>query len=177
MFKNHIFKNVLFRWMPHKEQSICERKLEKVIKRLKIENFHFNWDRSSCFVEFNYQGKSYRLDHSVDKAKERGIILRNGLDCMNDLTQSLEDLCQIIDRGTYKFETWIAGMQHSPAVVRETQPEYQEEFHIKYKTTGKQNHPPQPEYKKEEEFNPFGPQPALRDYEKQEEEIHQPQRR
>ncbi|ARI78308.1 hypothetical protein [Halobacillus mangrovi] len=175
MFKNRLFKNVLFSWMPHKEQSICEKKLEKVIKRLKIENFHFNWDRSSCFVEFNYQGKSYRLDHSVEKAKERGIILRNGLDCMNDLTQSLEDLCQIIDRGTYKFETWIAGMQHSPA-VRETQPEYQEEFHIKYKTTGKQTHHPQPEYKKEEEFNPFGPQPALRDYEKQEEEI-QPQRR
>ncbi|KHE70943.1 hypothetical protein LD39_10850 [Halobacillus sp. BBL2006] len=167
-----MFKNVLFRWMPHKEQSICERKLVKVIKRLKIENFSFNWDRSSCYVEFNYQGKAYRLDHSVEKAKERGIILRNGLDCMNDLTQSLEDLCQIIDRGTYKFETWISGMQQTPE-VREA-PEYQEEFHIKYKSTGKQNH--QPEYKRDEEFIPFGPQPSLRDYE-QEETVQQPQRR
>ncbi|MBN9654787.1 hypothetical protein GLW00_16450 [Halobacillus litoralis] len=136
MFKNRLFKNVLFRWMPHKEQSICEKRLIKVVKRLKVENFNFNWDRNSCFVEFTYQGESYRLEHSVDKAKEKGIILRNGLDCLNELTQSLEDLGLIIDRGMYDFDTWIAGMRQSPSV--EETPEVQDELQFKYKTLGKQ---------------------------------------
>lgn len=132
LFKNRIFKNILFQWMPHKEQSVCERKLVKAIKRLKIEDFHFNWDRNSCYIEFSYQGEVYRLDHSVDKAKERGIILRNGLDCLNELTQSLEDLGVIIDRGMYNFETWIIGMKQPKAGISA---EYEEEFHIRYKST------------------------------------------
>lgn len=74
----------------------------------------------------------YRLDHSVDKAKERGIILRNGLDCLNELTQSLEDLGVIIDRGMYNFETWIIGMKQPKAGISA---EYEEEFHIRYKST------------------------------------------
>ena len=136
MFKNRLLKNVLFRWMPHKEQSICERRLVKVIKRLKVQDFNFNWDRNSCFVEFTYQGEGYRLEHSVEKAKEKGIILRNGLDCLNELTQSLEDLCMIIDRGMYDFDTWIAGMKQPPSTT-ET-PEVHEEIHLKRTAVGKQ---------------------------------------
>ncbi len=104
----------MFKWipMPYKKQDMCERKLIRVMKRLKIEDFSFNWDRSSCFIEFQYQENSYRMEHSVLRAKEKGIImLRNGLDCLNELVQSLEDLCQIIERGTYKLENWISGFE------------------------------------------------------------------
>ncbi|WP_173915356.1 hypothetical protein [Halobacillus sp. Marseille-Q1614] len=153
----NIFKNILFKWMPYKEQFMCEKKLAKVIKRLKVDDFIFNWDRNSCFIEFEYQEDTYRLEHSVDKAKEKGIILRNGLDCLTELTQSLEDLCQIIDRGTYKFDTWIAGMRQSEA-NRDEEPDFHEEFHIKYKSSGKHS----PARYEDEEYNPL-----LRDYDRE----------
>ncbi|WP_226584207.1 hypothetical protein [Halobacillus litoralis] len=165
MFKNRIFKNVLFKWMPHKEQNVCERRLVKVIKRLKIEDFNFNWDRNSCFIEFSYQGECYRLEHSVNKAKEKGIILRNGLDCLNELTQSLEDLCVIIDRGMYSFETWITGMR-DPSSAKQSS-EYEEEFHIRYKSSGKPNPAElqRAELPRNEESHPFQTDPYLKDYE------------
>ncbi|QAS52216.1 hypothetical protein [Halobacillus litoralis] len=171
MFRNHTIKNVLFKWMPYKEQSVCERKLEKVIKRLKIEDFTFNWDRNSCFIKFSYQGEVYKLEHSIDKAKERGIILRNGLDCLNELTQSLEDLCVIIDRGIYDFDTWIFGMkQSSPG--QEMPAEFQEEFHIKYKSSGKQA---SSEQDANEEPFPFQPETSLRDFEEELQAMKRPQ--
>ncbi|UOQ94768.1 hypothetical protein MUO14_07500 [Halobacillus shinanisalinarum] len=163
MFKIGLFKNALFKWMPHKEQYICERKLMRVIKRLKIEDYNFNWDRNSCFIEFHYQTESYRLEHSIEKAKEKGIILRNGLDCLNELTQSLEDLCVIIDRGTYKFEAWISGMKQSSPEQEIQIPEFHEEFHIRYKSLGIQNHS---KYNKSEEFIPNASESSLRDFDR-----------
>src|SRR3954468_24843060 len=129
----------LFKWMPHKEQGMCERRLRKVMKRLKIEEFNFNWDRTSCFIEFQYEENSYRMEHSVERAKEKGVIvLRNGLDCLMQLIQSLEDLCQIIERGTYKLENWVSSMRHSSPV--EEIPKIQEELQVRYKLLEKQKH-------------------------------------
>ncbi|UOQ43712.1 hypothetical protein MUN89_17775 [Halobacillus salinarum] len=158
-----MFKNLMFRLIPHKEQHVSEKRLIRAIKRLKIENYHFNWDRSSCFIEFGYKEKTYRLEHSVEKAKEKGIILRNGLDCINELTQTLEDLCKIIDRGTYKFESWISDMKQSPS--SKDPAEFQEEFHIRYKSTGTPN---TAEYKRSDEFFPFTPESSLKDFEEKE---------
>ncbi|MGD7043042.1 hypothetical protein [Jeotgalibacillus proteolyticus] len=136
----------MFNWMPHKEQSVCEKKLTRVMKRLKIDYFNFNWDRNSCFIEFTYHDESYKLKHSIEKAKKRGVILKNGMDCLVDLTQSLEDLCGIIDRGTYNFETWIAGMKQPAA-----KPVLQERVHIKYKSFDQE----QPEFIQNERLIPF----------------------
>jgi hypothetical protein len=125
----------MFKWMPNKEQDTCERNLKKIMKRLDIGDFNYNWDRGSCFIEFKYQGNSYRMEHSVQNARDKGIVLRNGMDCLNELVQSLEGLCQIIDRGTYKLETWIAGMNQSPS-AKEI-PEFLEEVHMTYKPLAK----------------------------------------
>lgn len=95
-----------------------ERQLIKVMRRLKVENFYFNWDRNSCFIEFTYQDNSYRMEHSIQKAREKGIVLRNGMDCLHELIQSLEDLSHMIDRGTYKLETWISGLKQSSSAER-----------------------------------------------------------
>jgi|SRR4051812_38420902 glycosyltransferase A (GT-A) superfamily protein (DUF2064 family) len=146
--------NDLFKWMPYKEQEQYERKLIKVMKRLKIEEYHFNWDRSSCYIEFQYEESLYRLEHSIQKAKEKGIIvLRNGLDCLSELVQSLEDLCEIIERGTYQLDTWLTGMKQLP--LEEETPEYLEEVHISYKSTGKQKHS---EYNQNDDFNQLVPE-------------------
>ncbi len=152
-----MFKNILLRWMPRKEQNVCEKKLKRIMKRLKIEISNFNWDRSSCYIEFNYQEKSYKLEHSVEKAKKRGIFLRDGLDCLMALTDSLEDLCRIIERGTNELGTWISGMEQSNSKEAHG---FEEEFHIRYKSSlANQN---KPEYTIEE-FNPFEPDPTLVD--------------
>jgi hypothetical protein len=150
-----MFKEILFRWMPHNEQNVYEKRLVKVMKNFKIEDYHFNWDRTSCFIEFRYQEHSYRLEHSIEKAKRKGIILRNGMDCLMELTQSLEDLSGIINRGTYRFESWIAGMKQSSPEPDTS--EFQEEFQIRYKSLGKRN---LSDYN-EEELMPFANEPSL----------------
>ena len=103
-----------FKWLfrSQAEQITVEKRVINIMTRLKIEDYHFNWDRDSCYIEFSYQEQSYRLDHSITKAKEKGVFgLRNGLDCLMELVLTLEDLCKIIERGTYKLETWVAGME------------------------------------------------------------------
>lgn len=154
-----MFKEYLLKWMPHNEQSVYEKRLLKVMKDLKIEDYQFNWDRTSCYIEFDYLENSYQLEHSIEKAKKNGLILRNGLDCLMELTQSLEDLCRIVNRGTYKFEAWLAGMKQSSS--EQEMPEFQEEFQIRYKSLGKQN----PPYYNQEEYIPFATESSLRDTE------------
>ncbi|QQK74233.1 hypothetical protein HUG15_00420 [Salicibibacter cibarius] len=150
-----MFNKVKFKWLPHTEQDNCESKLIKVMRRLKIEHYRFNWDRNSCYIEFRYQDKSYRLEHSIQNAKEKGIILRNGLDCLMELIHSLEDLCGIINRGTYTLETWIAGMNLSPE-----ESEYQEELHIRYRSLGEQQRD------RNETFVPDVSEPSLEDFDR-----------
>ncbi|WP_068675345.1 hypothetical protein [Oceanobacillus sp. Castelsardo] len=135
MLKN--FAKSLLNWKPNSEQSVYERKLTDVMKSLKVQNYNFNWDRTSCFVEFYYNEKFYRLEHSVEKAKKKGITLQNGLDCLMELTHSLEDLCGIINRGMNDFETWISGMKQSPSETKMSG--IQEEFEIRYKKLGRKN--------------------------------------
>lgn len=158
--KNFLTKNLL-KWVPNNEQRLYEKKLTDVMKRLKIQNYNFNWERTSCFVEFHYNENFYRFEHSIEKAKKNGIILYNGLDCLRELTQSLEDLCGIIDRGMNDLETWISGMKQSPSETK--MPGFQEEFEIRYKTLGRQNYA---EYNTEElkELFPFGTEPSLKEF-------------
>ncbi|MFC2949842.1 hypothetical protein [Virgibacillus sediminis] len=153
-----MLKKDLFKWLPRKDQLTCERKLSRVMKRLRVRNFNFNWDRKSCFIEFRYQERSYRLEHSIEKAKKRGIFLNNGLDCLLELTKSLEDLCGIIERGTYPFEAWIAGMEQATAQEEEIS-EYEEEFHIRYRSTGKQT---PSDYQHHDQLTPFDQDSPLR---------------
>ncbi|SES16234.1 hypothetical protein [Salipaludibacillus aurantiacus] len=154
----------MFKWVPHKEQYICERRLKKVMKRLKIEVYNYNWDRSSCFIEFQHQENKYRMEHSLQRAKEKGLVmLRNGLDCLNELIKSLEHLCEIVDRGTYRLDTWIASMK-LPSPVEET-PEYMEEVQIRYKSTGKQH---RSQYHGDEELEYTARDSSLGDFEKSE---------
>jgi len=163
MLKIKFFTKKLLKWMPNNEQSMYEKKLTDVMKRLKVKNYHFNWDRTSCVVEFHYNENFYRLEHTVEKAKKKGIFLHNGLDCLVELTQSLEDLCDIIDRGMNDFETWISGMKQPPPSEIDM-PGYQEEFEIRYKKLGRQH---TAEFNREEQNEPipFRTEPSLTEFE------------
>lgn len=114
MLKRNFVTRFLLKYMQNNEQGVYEKKLADVMRSLDVHNYNFNWDRTGCIVEFYYDETYYRLEHSIDKSKKKGIILRNGLDCLTEVIRSLEDLNSILDRGMNDFETWMMGMKGSP---------------------------------------------------------------
>jgi hypothetical protein len=99
----------------HGPAGIYEHKLKQVMGRLGVEDYDFNWDRWNAWVEFRYGGELYRLEHGVEKAKEKGVELRYGSDAFAEMVLTLEDLVRIVERGIYELETWLAGMKHRPS--------------------------------------------------------------
>lgn len=99
------------------EPATYESKLEKVMARLGVDRYDYNWDRFSCWVEFYYKCQPYRFDHSVDNAQAHGVNIRYGSDVFAQVVLSLEDLARMVERGIYDLSTWVAGMKYLPARV------------------------------------------------------------
>ncbi|WP_291350400.1 hypothetical protein [Desulfosporosinus sp.] len=76
-----------------------ERKLERVMERIGVKEFIYNFDRFGCWVEFRYQNELYRFEHSIEKAKSKGINLRYGSDAFAQVVLALEDLARMVERG------------------------------------------------------------------------------
>ena len=69
-----------------------ERKLERVMERIEVKEFSYNFDRfGCCWVEFRYRNDLYRFEHSIEKAKAKGINLRYGSDAFAQVVLALED--------------------------------------------------------------------------------------
>lgn len=97
------------------EPAAYEAKLEKVMSRLGVDRYDYNWDRFSCWVEFSYKAQPYRFEHSVDNARAHGIDIKYGSDIFAQVVLSLEDLARMVERGIYDLSTWVAGMKYLPA--------------------------------------------------------------
>ena len=128
-----------------------ERKLEKVMERLGVDKYNFSWDRWGCWIEFRYKGELYRFDHSVEKARGRGVELRYGSDAFAQVVLALEDLARMVERGIYELSTWVAGMKYLPPPIEvpsffrflgfEQIPTGQEEVRERYRELAKVMHP------------------------------------
>ena len=128
-----------------------EAKLERVMERMGVESYNYNWDRFSAYVEFRRQGQLFRFDHSVDKASAKGIKLTYGSDVFAQLVITLEDLARMGERGIYELQTWLEGMKFLPppeilpeclkVLGFESIPAGAEEIKARYKTLAKQLHP------------------------------------
>lgn len=140
--------------MPKKQYGSAdyyERKLQKVMERLGVEQFSFNWDRFSCYVEFRYRGELYRFDHSAEKARARGIDLQYGSDAFAQVVLALEDLARMVERGIYELQTWVAGMKYLPPPIEvptffrflgfQEIPASPEDVRERYRQLAKQMHP------------------------------------
>jgi len=92
-----------------------EAKLEKVMKRLGVEQYNYDWSRFTCFVEFWYNGQFYRFEHSVENAKAHGQNIRYGSDVFAQVVLTLEDIARMTERGIYELQTWISGLKALPA--------------------------------------------------------------
>lgn len=128
-----------------------EQKLSRVMERLGIKEFNYNFDRFGCWVEFRYRSELYRFDHSIEKAKARGVELRYGSDAFAQVVLALEDLARMVERGIYELSTWVAGMKYLPQSVEipsffrfmgfESIPSGQEDVKERYRHLAKKMHP------------------------------------
>jgi hypothetical protein len=128
-----------------------ELKLDKVMERFNVTEYNFNWDRFGCWIEFRYKGELYRFEHSVEKAKSKGVDIRYGSDSFAQLVLALEDLARISERGIYDLQRWVEGMKFLPPAVEipsflqylgfTTIPDNREEINDRYRSLAKQMHP------------------------------------
>lgn len=128
-----------------------EKKLQSVMDRLGVEKYVFDWNRQDCYVEFWYKGELYRFDHSVEKARQRGIDLSYGSDAFAQVVLSLEDLARMVERGIYDLQVWVSGMRCLPQTDEipdffrflgfDQIPDDMMEIIHRYRTLAKQMHP------------------------------------
>jgi hypothetical protein len=131
--------------------SSYEDKLKRVMERLNIKEFNWNYDRHGAWVEFRYKNSLYRFDHSVEKAKSRGVNLAYGSDAFAQIVLALEDLARMVERGIYDLQTWVSGMKYLPPVVEvpaffktlgfEQIPSAEEDIKARYRGLSKTLHP------------------------------------
>ena len=128
-----------------------EAKLEKVMARLGVEQYDYDWSRFACWVQFTYKGQPYRFEHSVENAKAHGVNIRYGSDVFAQVVLSLEDLARMVERGIYDLSTWVAGMKYLPAAAAVEpcfaglgfieRPSSEDEVRAQYKRMAKGLHP------------------------------------
>lgn len=94
-----------------------EKKLEKVMKRLGVNEYEFDYGRRDAWVNFKYKGEQYHFEHGIENAEKQGINLYYGSDAFAQIVLALEDLARIANRGIYDLQNWIAGMKLLPAAV------------------------------------------------------------
>ena len=128
-----------------------EAKLEKVMERLGVESYEYDWSRFECWVAFTYKGQPYKFSHSVDNAKANGGNIQYGSDAFAQVVLSLEDLARMVERGIYDLSTWVAGMKYLPPAQEiepcfmglgfTERPNSAEEIKASYKRLAKALHP------------------------------------
>lgn len=133
------------------EPATYEAKLEKVMARLGVEQYDYDWSRFECWVTFTYKGQPYKFAHSVENAKNHGVNIKYGSDVFAQVVLSLEDLARMVERGIYDLSTWVAGMKYLPAgggiepcflsLGFTERPESEEELKAQYRRMTKIMHP------------------------------------
>ena len=96
------------------EPAAYEAKLEKVIARMEVSEYNYDWSRFGCWVEFYYKGQLYRFEHSVENAQTHGCNIKYGSDVFAQVVLTLEDIARMTERGIYELQTWIAGLKALP---------------------------------------------------------------
>lgn len=128
-----------------------EAKLSRVMERLGVKEYDYNFDRHGCWISFRYCGEMYRFDHSVAKARAKGVQLTYGSDAFAQVVLALEDLARMVERGIYDLSTWVAGLRFLPPPVEvpkcfkylgfEQIPTAVEDVKDRYRTLAKERHP------------------------------------
>lgn len=128
-----------------------ENKLARVMAKLGVDKYTYDWTRTDTYIQFFFKGNMYRFENSFDKAKEHGQHIAYVSDLFAQLVMALEDLARISQRGIYDLQVWIEGMKQLPqgssippyfaAMGFENVPTDEEELKAQYRRMVKVVHP------------------------------------
>jgi hypothetical protein len=97
-----------------------ERKLRRVMERLDVQEYRFDYSRFNAWVQFTYKGGQYHFEHSPENARVHDQKIEYGSDCFVQIVYSLEDIARMVERGIYDLSVWVSGMKMLPAAVDES---------------------------------------------------------
>lgn len=101
------------------DTAAFEKKLGRVMERLGVEKYQSDWTQrkggSSCFVEMQYGGSTYRFENSTEKSAACGRNLVYVSDLFAAVVYSLEGLARAVEQGIFTLDMLLAGVPALPA--------------------------------------------------------------
>lgn len=95
-----------------------EQKLERVMKRLDVQTYRYDWNRKEAYVEFCYKGQWYHFENNFEKAEAAAKKTHMHISYVSDLfaqiVLALESLARLTEQGLYSLQYWIEGMKMLP---------------------------------------------------------------
>lgn len=95
-----------------------EAKLARVMERLGVEHYDYNWSQSrdggSCYVEMRYNGRAYRFENSAKKSEACGRGLVYVSDLFGAVVYSLEGLARAVEQGIFTLDMLLEGVPTLP---------------------------------------------------------------
>ena len=96
-----------------------EQKLKRVMTRLGVSEYRYDWNRTETYVEFCYKGQWYHFENNFEKAAKAYEKTRKKIFYVSDLfaqiVLALESLAQLTEQGLYELSYWIEGMKMLPS--------------------------------------------------------------
>lgn len=132
-----------------------EQKLDRVMKRLGVTEYRYDWNRKDTYVEFLYKGQWYHFDNSFEKAAAAAEKTHKEISYVSDLfaqiVLALEDIARLSEQGLYGLSHWIEGMKMLPsaksiptcfvALGFDHIPQSDEELRQRFRKRAKETHP------------------------------------
>lgn len=132
-----------------------EKKLKKVMERLGVSEYRYDWNRQETYVEFLYKGQWYHFDNNFKKADQAAAKTHKRIVYVSDLfaqiVLALESLARLSEQGLYELSYWIEGMKMLPqaasipacfvALGFDHIPETEEELKQRFRKRAKTAHP------------------------------------
>lgn len=101
-----------------KNAEYYEAKLTKVMTRLGVETYSYDWNQrrgeAECYVEMRYGGRTYRFENSSTKSAETGRGLKLVSDIFASVVLSLEGLARAVEQGIFTLDMLLEGVPALP---------------------------------------------------------------
>lgn len=95
-----------------------EQKLKRVMDRLGVSEYRYDWNRTETYVEFCYKGQWYHFENNFEKSAKAYEKTRKKISYVSDLfaqiVLALESLARLTEQGLYELSYWIEGMKMLP---------------------------------------------------------------
>ena len=79
------------------DAAVYERKLQKVMERMAVEEYIYDFNCNEAWVEFLSKGKPYRFECTKSKAEAMGLNLVCDLDYFAQVILALEKFAGLVD--------------------------------------------------------------------------------